>query len=57
MASTSPLRVDPDEIKRRQLNRQHTLEQKRKQEIEDLRRQAIEKERIRKTKLRAVVMV
>ena len=40
MASASPLRVDPDEIKRRQINRQQTLEQKRKQEIENLRNQA-----------------
>ena len=44
MASTSPLRVDPEEIKRRQLSRQMTIEQKKKQEIEQLRKQARERE-------------
>lgn len=57
MVSTSPLRVDPDEIKRRQITRQQAAEMKRKQEFEELRNQAKQRELAREQKRNAVILI
>jgi len=57
MVSTSPMRVDTEQIKRRELERKQLLEQKKKQEIEELRNQARQRELTRHLKLKAAIMI
>jgi DNA primase large subunit len=51
------MRVDTEQIKRRELERKQLLEQKKKQEIEELRNQARQRELTRHLKLKAAIMI